>query len=272
LISKIFIKIVHLNPWLQKTIWKWWYQRLALRAREANWTFMNYGFLHDSEKVKRDLIPEDEDDRVFIQLYDYAVSRIPIEGKNVIEVGSGRGGGASFISRYHKPKHLTGLDYSSKAVKLSNEIHVNISNLSFIQGDAEKIPFENDSFDVVINVESSHCYGNINKFISEVIRVLKPGGYFSWVDLRASSMVIDTENEFRNSDLVSIKDEVITSNVISALDEIHDRKEDMINVHVPSWIQSAFRDFAGVKDSKIYNAFKNGNSVYLSKVFQKKKS
>jgi hypothetical protein len=83
-------------------------------------------------------------------------------------------------------------------------------------------------------------------------------------------MVIDTENEFRNSDLVSIKDEVITSNVISALDEIHDRKEDMINVHVPSWVQSAFRDFAGVKDSKIYNAFKNGNSVYLSKVFQKK--
>ena len=112
---------------------------------------MNYGFLHDSEKVKRDLIPEDEDDRVFIQLYDYAVSRIPIEGKNVIEVGSGRGGGASFISRYHKPKHMTGLDYSSKAVKLSNEIHVNISNLSFIQGDAEKIPFENDSFEISIS-------------------------------------------------------------------------------------------------------------------------
>jgi len=131
LISKIFIKIVHLNPWLQKTIWKWWYQRLALRARQANWTFMNYGFILDSEKEKIDLLFEDEDDRVFIQLYDYAVSRIPIEGKNVIEVGSGRGGGASFISRYHKPKHMTGLDYSSKAIKLSNEIHVNISNLSF---------------------------------------------------------------------------------------------------------------------------------------------
>ena len=151
---------------------------------------MNYGFILDSKKAKRDLVPEDEDDRVFIQLYDYAASSIPIKGKNVIEVGSGRGGGASFISRYHKPTHMTGLDYSSKAVKLSNEIHVNVSNLSFIQGDAEKLPFENDSFDAVINVESSHCYGNMNQFVNEVVRVLKPGGYFSWVDLRASSMII----------------------------------------------------------------------------------
>ena len=33
--------------------------------------------------------------------------------------------------------------------------------------------------------------------------------------------------------------------------------------------EGAFKDFAGVKNSQIYNAFKNGNSVYLSKGFQK---
>ena len=44
---------------------------------------------------------------------------------------------------------------------------------------------------------------------------------------------------------------------------------EVIKEHVPRWIQPAFRDFSGVKGSKIYNGFKDGSVVYLAKVFQK---
>ncbi|GIS42930.1 MAG: hypothetical protein Ct9H90mP15_09700 [Candidatus Neomarinimicrobiota bacterium] len=44
------------------------------------------------------------------------------------------------------------------------------------------MPFDNDSYDVIINVESSHCYPSIPQFLSEVKRVLKPGGFFAWTE------------------------------------------------------------------------------------------
>ncbi len=269
MLAKLFITLVHSTPGLQKALWKWWYERLAHKGQIEDWSFMNYGFNPINGSPRRELKSEDESNRVFIQLYDYTASQIPLEGKKVLEVGSGRGGGASFVARYHHPTSMIGLDYSTEAVKLSAELHSEVDNLSFVQGDAEALPFDDNSFDAVINVESSHCYGNAPQFIKEVARILKPGGHFSWVDIRGSNTVEETENAFRIRELNAIHDAVITPGVIEALDEIHDRKTAMIDAHVPAWIRPAFRDFAGVKDSKIYNAFKEGATVYMAKAFQK---
>ena len=189
MIAKLFISLLRLSPWLQRALWRWWYQRLAKRATDSGWTFMNYGYSSINDNSSLDLKPEDESDRLFIQLYNYASSQIPLDNRKFLEVGSGRGGGASFVARYHHPESMTGLDYSSSAIKLSNKIHSNVSNLHFIKGDAENLPFDDNTFDAVINVESSHCYGNMKKFLNEVYRVLKKGGHFTWVDLRGKDMV-----------------------------------------------------------------------------------
>ena len=268
MLAKLFISIVRISPFFQKNLWKWWYQRLGNRGHDSGWTFMNYGYL-SSDFKNRELSPDDEKDRMFINLYDFVASQIPINGLSVLEVGSGRGGGASFVARYHNPKSIVGLDFSRTAISLSTKLHRDIKNLSFKNGDAEKIPFADNSFDVILNVESSHCYGNMANFIAEVYRVLKPNGKFSWADLRASEAVKETEDIFNKSKLKIIKSETITDEVIKALDSIHDKKIEMINSYVPKIINNAFKDFAGVKDSKIYNSFKNGNAVYLSKVLQK---
>ena len=109
----------------------------------------------------------------------------------------------------------------------------------------------------------------MRKFLKEVYRVLKKGGHFSWVDLRGKDMIIDTESAFDDFDLNCINEQNITSEVLEALDGIHERKMEMISLHVPKFLQTAFKDFAGVKNSKIYNAFNDGNAVYLAKAFQK---
>ena len=269
MIAKIFISLVRISPSFQRSIWKWWYQRLGKRAHDSGWTFMNYGFIPKDKSAATRLENEDKNNRLFIQLYDYVASQIPLEGLKVLEVGSGRGGGTSFISRYYNPSTITGLDYSASAIKLSKKLHGNISNINFVKGDAESLPFDDNSFDAVINVESSHCYGSMESFISEVYRVLKKGGHFSWADLRGKEMVKDTESVFNNSQLNCIHESVITPQVIDALDEVHEQKMGMIKSHVPKILQTAFKDFAGAKDSKIYNAFNNGGAVYLAKAFKK---
>lgn len=268
MIARIFIFFVRISPAFQKAIWRWWYQRLGNRAHDSGWTFMNYGYKYKNQKTLN-LTSEDESSRMFIQLYDYIASQLPIKDGEILEVGSGRGGGSSFVSRYHHPKSITGLDYSSSAIKLSNELHGNVDNLFFKLGDAENLPFKDNTFDAVINVESSHCYGNMERFLNEVSRVLKPGGYFGWVDLRAKDMVEETGFAFEKSKLTCIHNKTITPEVIDALDDIHDVKMKMINNHVPKFLRSAFTDFAGAKNSKIYNSFKSGNAVYLSKVLKK---
>ncbi|MBC8345566.1 MAG: class I SAM-dependent methyltransferase [Candidatus Marinimicrobia bacterium] len=269
MLAKFFVSLLNFSPAIKRATWKWWYQRLAHRGRDTGWSFMNYGFTPLNGSPKLELSPEDEQDRLFIQLYDYAASQTPMEGLSVLEVGSGRGGGASFVTRYHHPSEMTGLDYSQSAIELSRQLHKNVPNLQFIQGDAESLPFEDNTFDAVINVESSHCYGNMGAFVKEVARVLKPGGYFSWVALRERDMLAETKLAFNIPNLTPIHNESITTEVIQALDNIHERKMAMIAENVPKAIQSAFMDFAGVKDSQIYNAFQEGNAIYLARTFQK---
>ena len=269
MVVKLFLFLLRVSPKFQRAMWKWWYQRLAKRATDSSWTFMNYGYSYPNDNSSINLKPEDENNRLFIQLYNYVSSQIPLDNRKVLEVGSGRGGGASFVARYYHPKSMTGLDYSSSAIKLSNKIHSSVSNLQFIKGDAERLPFDDNTFDAVINVESSHCYGNMRKFLKEVHRVLKKGGHFSWADLRGKDMINDTESAFEALDLKCIHEQAITSEVTEALDGIHERKMEMIKLHVPKFLQTAFKDFAGVKNSKIYNAFNDGNAVYLAKAFQK---
>ena len=250
-------------------MWKWWYQTLAQYGLNLNWTFMNYGYAYlNGEQVPK-LEEGDEESRFFIQLYHFTVYHLALQNKRVLEIGSGRGGGGSFVARYHHSKEYIGVDFSQKAVQLANKLHDHIPNLKFVCGDAENLPFDDNTFDAVINVESSHCYGNMKKFLNEVYRVLKKGGHFTWVDLRGKDMVIDTESAFEGVDLKCIHEQTITSEVIQALDGIHERKMQMIKLHVPKFLQSAFKDFAGVKKSKIYNAFNDGNAVYLAKAFQK---
>ena len=66
---------------------------MAKRGQETGWAFMNYGYTPlNGSSPKLDLEEKDENDRHFIQLYHHAASAVPIENKNVLEVGSGRGG------------------------------------------------------------------------------------------------------------------------------------------------------------------------------------
>ena len=269
MVARIFTSILRISPEVRKCLWKWWYQRLAKRGQETGWAYMNYGYTSLNGSPKLDLEEKDENDRHFIQLYHYAATAVPIENNNVLEVGSGRGGGTSFVARYHSPAEMIGLDFSPTAISLSQKMHGDIPNLTFVHGDAEKLPFEDHNFDVVINVESSHCYGNMEKFLNEVKRVLKPDGYFLWCDLRAGKDRELISNQFQNSGLEIVQEKDITKNIIIALDKMSKKRKSAIQEKVPFPIRKIFESYAGVKGSKIHNSFINGNLIYLSAALKK---
>jgi SAM-dependent methyltransferase len=265
MLDKLFITLCRI-PYLEKKLWHGWYQYLARHYRGADWTFMNYGFNDPISRLELD--PMDEPNRACIQLYNYVAGAVSLHGLNVLEVGSGRGGGASFITRYLKPAKLTGIDLSEEAVRFCQRTH-RVPGLSFQAGDAELLPFERDVFDAVINIESSHCYPHLPAFFNEAARVLKPGGHFLYADFRFRNSVDSWRQTLRASGLTIKAEADITSGVVRGLDIENDRKLAMIDRLVPKILHSSIRDFAAVRGSKMYNAFCTGSLAYLRFVMQK---
>jgi len=250
---------------LYDQFWKLWYWYVSRVDKNSEVTFMNYGFSNFEEL---DLSKEDEFNRYPIQLYYYIVCHLNIKGLDVLEVGSGRGGGAEYITRIFKPKSYKGVDLNGKAVKFCNN-HYSHEGLSFSQANALNLPFQNNSFDVVINVESSHRYSNVNKFFSEVHRVLKPKGYFLFSDFRDDYLINRLHTQLSNSKMKIKKMEYITPSIINALERDHERRQLLIKRLAPLIFRSIAKEFSGIKGTRLYKSLKAGKLEYLYYVMQK---
>jgi ubiquinone/menaquinone biosynthesis C-methylase UbiE len=136
--------------------------------------------LYDAELggAKLELVPRFEVHRCAVQLYHHVLSHASVRGKDVLEIGCGRAGGASYVAANLHPRRYVGLDINKTAIAFDRRFYAEQKNLEFVAGDAHALPFGGDVFDLAVNVESSHHYRDLGAFLGEVHRVLKPGGTF----------------------------------------------------------------------------------------------
>lgn len=105
----------------------------------------------------------------------------------VLEVATNMGTTAIHIAKTYGAQ-VVGIDLNKEAVKQANE-NVNLHNVADLvtitQGNAVKLPFEDNSFDVVLNeaMLTMLPHEMKEKALQEYIRVLKPGGYLATHDL-----------------------------------------------------------------------------------------
>ncbi len=254
---------------IRRPMWRIWHNLIYRLDNNKDAIFMNYGYQSLNGNVPINLSPEDEINRYCIQLYDYITHKVVLRGKDVLEVGSGRGGGASYLSRYYQPNSYIAMDISSTVIKFCNSHH-QVKGLKFIQGVAETPPFPNNSFDVVINVESARCYKSINTFFNQVHRMLRTNGHFCFADMIKKGEVKEIRNSLLSSGFEIISEENIAPNVVKALDRDNERRQSVIEKKIPKFLRSAFFQFAGVKGSERYESFSNGNMEYWNFVLVKK--
>jgi ubiquinone/menaquinone biosynthesis C-methylase UbiE len=105
----------------------------------------------------------------------------------VLDVGSGVGG----ASRYLASKfgcHVTGLDLTEEYCEVAQSLADRLGMgalVSYRQGSALKMPFEEDSFDVVWTQHAAMNIADKAKLYSEIVRVLRPNGYLALYDILA---------------------------------------------------------------------------------------
>lgn len=231
-----------------------------------NLLLMNYGY-ENNERLHLDGI--DEKYRRRIQLYHHIVKDIELQGKMILEIGCGRGGGIAYIARQFNPGYATGLDFSKSAINFANGYHC-LDNLSFECGNAESLQLGSDWFDVVLNVESSHCYNSVETFFKEVYRVLKPGGTFLYSDFRRKEVTL--LEELDRAGFVCVEKEDITPGVVRALELDHQHKITAIKNNSPRVLHGLLTRFGGTIGSDQYNRLKTGEYWYFKYLLMKKKT
>ncbi len=108
------------------------------------------------------------------------------EGDTVIDLGSG-GGNDAFIARriVGEKGRVIGVDFTEAMIKRArvNAEKLGFNNVEFRQGDIDDMPVTSNFADVIISNCVLNLVPNKHKVISEMFRVLKPGGHFSISDI-----------------------------------------------------------------------------------------
>lgn len=255
-----------LRPRVQKVLIKQAYQVMSRKRYLDEVNFMNYGYAPDDASSLRPPPSLEERAEGFgIHLYRKVAGAVDLSEKDTLEVGCGRGGGSAFIASNLRPRTMTGVDFAHSAVAVARARHT-LVGLRFVTADAEHLPFYACSFDAVVNVESSHCYPDLQRFLKEVHRVLRPGGSFLFADFRAPDDLVELREQLGLAGLVLREEECITPNVVLALRLDTGRRLAIIQRTVPRLLQSAARDFFGVEGSEVFEHLREGKLEYVRMV------
>ena len=101
-----------------------------------------------------------------------------MQGKiTTIEIGSGSGRLSCFLASVGY--QTTCLDYSPNALRVAyNNYNLRKNEGVFVMADAQTLPFQNNSFDVVLSTGLLEHFADAQPVVNEMVRILKPGGYF----------------------------------------------------------------------------------------------
>jgi ubiquinone/menaquinone biosynthesis C-methylase UbiE len=99
--------------------------------------------------------------------YEAALDRVDGTIERALDVGTGTGVGARLLRKRFPSAEVVGTDLSRDMLAEAQRL---APDVTFVEGDAAKLPFDDDSFDLV-------AHENMIPFLDEVSRVLRPGGW-----------------------------------------------------------------------------------------------
>jgi len=243
------------------------YPYVTRRFGADDFPFLNFGYEEDPP-MALPLEAADEPNRYGIQLYHRTATQADLSGRRVLEVGCGHGGGASYLMRTLHPASYTGLDLNPAGIAFCRQRH-NLPGLDFVQGDAQSLPFPDQSFDAVINIESSNHYPQMSRFLAEVARVLRPGGHFLYADSQPPDGIAAWEAVLADAPMRMVSQRVINAEVLRWMEKNSQQRLDLIGRHAPAFLHGLSREMAGVAGTSTYHQLQIGDLAYRMYCFAK---
>ena len=107
---------------------------------------------------------------------------------DLLDAGCGPAPMISLLAEKYPKRHYTGLDLTPAMIEQAKKKQ--IPNATFVVGDCENFPFEDNSFDAIICSNSFHHYPNPQAFFDSVKRCLRPGGRLILRDVTTDNQLV----------------------------------------------------------------------------------
>jgi phthiocerol/phenolphthiocerol synthesis type-I polyketide synthase E len=239
--------------------YEWVNRRLDESPFGRHSIFLNFGYVADGSPEQAAIVlPGHALNRNCLKLVLEVIGDRDLAGCRVLDVGCGRGGTASVVNSYFKPRVVAGLDLCAPAVAFCHRSQGGPRTF-FVQGDAQALPWRDESFDVVTNLESSHSYPDIEGFYREVARVLTGGGAFLYADILGRARLPACRQALRAAGLLMEEEREITANVVASCDEA-------ARIHLEAFgvksVENDLDNFLALPGSEAYEDMATGRSVY----------
>ena len=137
----------------------------------------------------------------FGQDYGQKLAAQEFSSGKIIDAGCGFGATNLALAQRFLDSEILGIDLSEPLLEIANEAakEANLAGrVRFEKADVEQIPYPENTFDVALNINMVHLVENPIKMLSEIERVLVPGGYLFITDLRRSFLGL-IEDEIRSA-------------------------------------------------------------------------
>lgn len=118
----------------------------------------------------------------FNRSYSEASNYLLHDDINILDLGTGTGGLCRALSRINPDLSIVGMDISEQMIAVAKSMINSYSNISYVVGDADYLPFNDRYFDVVYCLNSFHHYPNPAHTLSEISRCLRRGGRIILLD------------------------------------------------------------------------------------------
>ena len=117
------------------------------------------------------------------------LSQLGFEKGRILDVGTGAGEVPIELAKVFPKAEVVGLDLSEPLLEIARASTAEAglsARLSFKKGDAQAMPFEDNSFDAVVSLNTLHVVDNPMAMLDEIERVLAPAGVLAIGDIKRS--------------------------------------------------------------------------------------
>ena len=103
------------------------------------------------------------------------------DGWTMLDIGCGGGATLKRLLKRSKDAQVYGIDISEESVAKAKKVNAKVldKQVFVTEGSAEKLPYEDNKFNLVTAVETVYFWPNLPNCLEEVKRVLKKGGKFA---------------------------------------------------------------------------------------------
>jgi ubiquinone/menaquinone biosynthesis C-methylase UbiE len=127
-----------------------------------------------------DLVAARQDERAAALAEEVRSFVLPRGDERAIDVGTGAG--ALALALAPLVREVVGVDRVPELLDRARERAAGFPNVEFVEGDAERLPFDDASFDLAATLRTLHHVARPEVVLAELVRVTRPGGAVLVVD------------------------------------------------------------------------------------------